>query len=164
MLTAVWGPSLWHYLHTMSFNYPVSPTSVQKRQYMDFIMSLRHVLPCRACRENLCKNFKRCPLTVKDMASRETFSRYVYRLHETVNKMLGKKSGLTYCAVRQRYEHFRARCGAKQGVTLRTRRHESGCTEPIAGRRSKCVIHIVPREKRCKTMRIDRKCMGGRRR
>ena len=21
MLTSVWGPSLWHYLHTMSFNY-----------------------------------------------------------------------------------------------------------------------------------------------
>ena len=21
MLTAVWGPSLWHYLHIMSFNY-----------------------------------------------------------------------------------------------------------------------------------------------
>ena len=24
--------------------------------------------------------------------------------------MLGKKSGLTYCQVRERYEHFRARC------------------------------------------------------
>ena len=22
MLTSVWGPGLWHYLHTMSFNYP----------------------------------------------------------------------------------------------------------------------------------------------
>ena len=26
MLTTVWGPSLWHSLHTMSFNYPVKPT------------------------------------------------------------------------------------------------------------------------------------------
>ena len=23
MLTSVWGPSLWHSIHTMSFNYPV---------------------------------------------------------------------------------------------------------------------------------------------
>ena len=23
MLTSVWGPPLWHYLHVMSFNYPV---------------------------------------------------------------------------------------------------------------------------------------------
>jgi len=26
MLTTVWGPSLWHYLHTMSFNYTIEPT------------------------------------------------------------------------------------------------------------------------------------------
>ena len=26
MLTSVWGPSLWHYLHVMSFNYPINPT------------------------------------------------------------------------------------------------------------------------------------------
>ena len=30
MLTSVWGPSLWHYLHTMSFNYPVKPTETEK--------------------------------------------------------------------------------------------------------------------------------------
>ena len=23
MLTSVWGPSMWHYMHTMSFNYPL---------------------------------------------------------------------------------------------------------------------------------------------
>ena len=27
MLTTVWGPSLWHSLHTISFNYPTNPTS-----------------------------------------------------------------------------------------------------------------------------------------
>ena len=26
MLTSVWGPSFWHVLHTISFNYPVEPT------------------------------------------------------------------------------------------------------------------------------------------
>ena len=30
MLTSVWGPSMWHFLHTMSFNYPVSPTDEDK--------------------------------------------------------------------------------------------------------------------------------------
>ena len=25
MLTYVWGPSMWHTLHTISFNYPVKP-------------------------------------------------------------------------------------------------------------------------------------------
>jgi len=34
MLTTVWGPSMWHFLHTMSFNYPVTPTQEQKRHYI----------------------------------------------------------------------------------------------------------------------------------
>ena len=25
MLTSVWGPSLWHSLHAISFNYPIKP-------------------------------------------------------------------------------------------------------------------------------------------
>ena len=31
MMTTIWGPSLWHYLHTMSFNYPVNPTPDDKK-------------------------------------------------------------------------------------------------------------------------------------
>ena len=31
MLTSVWGPSLWHYLHVISFNYPINPTLLQKK-------------------------------------------------------------------------------------------------------------------------------------
>ena len=45
MLTTVWGPSMWHFLHTMSFNYPVEPTHDQKKHYMDFVLNLRNVLP-----------------------------------------------------------------------------------------------------------------------
>ena len=33
MLTSVWGPSMWHTLHTISFNYPVIPTKEQKVKY-----------------------------------------------------------------------------------------------------------------------------------
>ena len=43
------------------------------------------------------------------MKNRFTFSKYIYDLHEIVNKMLKKKSNLSYCDVRERYEHFRAR-------------------------------------------------------
>jgi len=51
MLTTVWGPSMWHYLHTMSFNYPVHPTDADKNHYRDFILNLEHVLPCGKCRK-----------------------------------------------------------------------------------------------------------------
>jgi hypothetical protein len=161
MLTAVWGPSMWHYLHTMSFNYPVLPSAEDKRHYRDFILSLRNVLPCRHCRQNLVRNLRAHPLRACDMKNREAYSRYVFYLHERVNKMLGKRSGLTYCEIRERYEHFRARCSQEPKLFKfrKTRRKERGCTEPLYGSKAKCVIKIVPQSDRCKTMQIDRKCL-----
>jgi hypothetical protein len=153
MLTTVWGPSLWHFLHTMSFNYPVEPTKEQKHHYRDTILNLENVLPCKYCRINLEKNFKQLPLTMADMKNRDTFSRYVYHLHELINKMLGKKSGLSYCDVRERYEHFRARCTVNEPVK------EKGCTEPLYGRKSKCVINIVPQSVKGPSMQIDKQCI-----
>ena len=168
MLTTVWGPGMWHYLHTMSFNYPVNPTCDDKVHYRDFILSLRNVLPCGKCRKNLCVNFKKLPLKMKHMASRETFSKYVYDLHELINKMLHKKSGLTFEQVRERYEHFRARCAKSykelnkrktQRLLNKMKKSEKGCTEPLYGEKSKCVLKIVPQDTKCKTLEIDEKCV-----
>tara|TARA_Y100000996_G_scaffold291159_1_gene230153 strand:+ start:481 stop:1065 length:585 start_codon:yes stop_codon:yes gene_type:complete len=163
MLTSIWGPSMWHYLHTMSFNYPVKPTKNDKKYYREFILNLQYTLPCKYCRENLSRNFKIHPLAICNMKTRDTFSRYIYQLHEVVNKMLGKKSGLSYCDVRERYEHFRARCTVDRPKMLRVRKtrrkREKGCTEPLYGSKAKCVIKIVPQEKKCKTMQIDKKCL-----
>ena len=165
MLTTVWGPSMWHFLHTMSFNYPVSPTEEQKKQYMEFILSLQYILPCKYCRMNLTNNFKKNPIKPCHMESRDTFSRFVYGLHETVNKMLGKKSGLTYCDVRERYEHFRSRCTQDApkifdfSKTPKTKEKEKGCTEPLYGEKAKCVISIVPQEVEVPTFQVDDKCI-----
>jgi len=65
MLTTVWGPAMWHYLHTMSFNYPVEPTIQNKKHYRDFVLNLRNVLPCKYCRMNLANNLKKKPLMMK---------------------------------------------------------------------------------------------------
>ena len=161
MLTTVWGPGMWHYMHTMSFNYPVKPTNDDKHHYRDFMINLKYVLPCGKCRANLRKNFKRLPLTMKHMQSRETFSKYVYELHELVNKMLGKSSGLSYADVRERYEHFRARCAQpiKAKTCKRGKKLENGCTEPLYGEKAKCVLKIVPHDEKCETLQIDSKCV-----
>ena len=116
MLTSVWGPPLWHYLHVMSFNYPVKPTVNDKKHYRDFICNLRNILPCHYCRINLKKNLKMLPLTNGDLKNRDNFSRWVFKLHELINTMLGKKSGLKFCEVRERYEHFRSRCTQESNV------------------------------------------------
>jgi len=157
MLTTVWGPSTWHLLHTMSFNYPVNPSCADKTHYRDFVLSLQHVLPCGKCRANLRKNFRKLPLRMADMESRRTFSLYMYRLHEHVNRMLGKKSGLSYQDVRERYEHFRARCA--QPVIENPVTEEKGCTEPLHGEKAKCVLHIVPQKTKCETFQMDKTCV-----
>ena len=156
MLTTVWGPGMWHYLHTMSFNYPANPTPQDKSHYRDFILQLQYVLPCGKCRKNLKRNFAKLPLTHSDMASRETFSKYIYRLHELVNDILHKKSGLSYDMVRERYEHFRARCALPPSAKILS---EKGCTEPLYGEKSKCVLKIVPVKTKCKTLEIDKQCI-----
>jgi len=169
MLTTVWGPAMWHYLHTMSFNYPVNPSTEDKKHYRDFVINLQYVLPCKYCRMNLTNNFKKKPLQMCHMANRETFSRYIYELHELVNKMLKKKSKLTYCDVRERYEHFRSRCTEekpkvfkfKKIKTLKNKK-EKGCTEPLYGKKSKCIINIVPQEDKSATFNMDKKCIKSR--
>jgi hypothetical protein len=165
MLTSVWGPPMWHYLHTMSFNYPVNPTPGDKKHYKDFILNLQYVLPCKYCRINLSNNFKKKPLQKCHMENRDAFSRYIYDLHEIVNKMLHKKSQLSYCEVRERYEHFRSRCTEEKPKifnfkqTSTRRKKEKGCTEPLYGKKSKCVINIVPQEDKRATLKIDKKCI-----
>jgi hypothetical protein len=155
-LTTIWGPCIWTFLHTVSFNYPIEPTQEDKDHYRDFIMSLRHILPCGICRNNLKKNMKKLPLTAKDLESRESFSRYIFNLHELVNKMLHKKSGLTYEVVRERFENFRAHC-SKARKTMKKK--EIGCVTPYTGVKSKCLIKIVPQNDKSKTLTIDDHCL-----
>lgn len=169
MLTTIWGPSQWHFLHTMSFNYPVNPTHRDKINYRNYVLSLRNVLPCGKCRANLVLNLKKLPLKMSHMASRETFSKYIFELHELINKMLHKKSGLTYEEVRNTYENFRSRCVVEpvkkcktQHKTWRKTRRgtkESGCTRPLYGKKAKCLLRIVPQEKETPTFEVDSKCL-----
>uniref|UniRef100_A0A6C0EVV0 thiol oxidase n=1 Tax=viral metagenome TaxID=1070528 RepID=A0A6C0EVV0_9ZZZZ len=165
MLTTVWGPAAWHLLHTISFNYPTNPTHENKKQYKEYVESLKNVLPCKYCRMNLENNLKTHPLQMCHMKNRETFSKYIYNLHEIVNKMLGKKSGLSYCDVRERYEHFRSRCTQNDGKKIfkfgKTRKNnkEKGCTEPLYGKKAKCVIQIVPQEERTPSFVVDNQCI-----
>jgi hypothetical protein len=146
-LTSVWGAPTWLFLHTISFNYPVEPTEEQKIQYLQFFNSLKFVLPCGKCRDNLTTHMEQFPLTMEHMKSRLTFSKYVYELHEKVNKALGKSSGLSYTEVRDRFEHFRSRCSVK------------GCVNPLKGIKSRCVLKIVPATSKVRTLSISKKCI-----
>ena len=170
MLTTIWGPSLWHYLHIMSFNYPTHPTLQDKQHYKNFIDNLPNVLPCKYCRMNLKNNFKKNPLKMCHLKNRHAFSYYIYNLHEIVNKMLDKKSNLTFCQVRDRYENFRSRCTSPtktiqnenklfKFVKDKKTKKEKGCTVPLYGKKAKCIINIVPQEQKIDTFNIDKQCI-----
>jgi hypothetical protein len=159
MMTSVWGPPMWHILHTISFNYPNEPTKEQQKQYYKFFSNLKNILPCKYCRDNLKNNLSKSPLTKDVFKNRETLSKYIYNLHETVNSMLGKESGLSYNEVRDRYEHFRSRCLENPKNIGKHSTIEKGCTEPLYGVKSKCVINIVPKNDRTHSFKMDPKCI-----
>jgi hypothetical protein len=156
MQTYIWGPPMWHILHTISFNYPINPTKEQKKYYYIFFINLKNILPCKYCRDNLIMTFSKLPFTYETLKNRENFSKYVYTIHELVNENLGKSSNLSYEDVRDRYEHFRSRCinnPYKKNTT------ESGCTEPLYGLKSQCVLSIVPKDGRVSSFKIDQSCI-----
>jgi hypothetical protein len=154
MMTAVWGPPMWHVLHTISFNYPINPSNEDKINYYNYYNNLKYILPCKYCRDNLTANYNIFPLTKHVFKNRDCLSRYVYELHEIVNTNLKKKSGLSYEDVRERYEHLRSRC-----IESKKSNKEKGCTEPLYGVKSKCVLNIIPKDDRTKSIKINPKCI-----
>jgi hypothetical protein len=159
MVTSIWGPPMWHVIHTISFNYPVNPTKEQMNEYFAFFNNIQNILPCKFCRDNLKKYLINKPLKMSIFKNRTTLSRWVYDLHEYVNTMLGKKSNLTFEEVRDRFEGFRARCLLNPSKKDNpNNKLEKGCTEPLYGVKAQCVLNIVPRNSRKKSLKIDPKC------
>lgn len=129
----IWGPPLWFSLHMMSFNYPINPSKEQKKYYYDYFKSLSNVLPCGECRENYKEHLKIHSLDSKALKNRENFSRWLFELHQLVNKYLDKKSNLTYDEVRDMYENFRSRSLVNDKNLL------------YKGVKSRTVLHVVPK-------------------
>ena len=142
MLTYIWGPALWHFLHTISFNYPIHPTLTDKKKYNNFLLSLRDILPCKYCRDNFMNNLETIQLRKEDFDNRDSFSRMIYKLHNEVNRGLEKTIKLSYNQVKNNYENLRARCNM---VDLRkTDTTEKGCTEPMNKNvKHKCKLSII---------------------
>lgn len=111
----VFGPVVWHFLHLMSFNYPVKPSVQDQNNYIDFLFSLSNVLPCKSCREHMKQNlldmgFRRNSKTIrKIMSSRSTFSKFLFHFHNKVNCQLRKPVHKNYSKVRKQYEMYRSR-------------------------------------------------------
>ena len=83
-----WGPHLWFYLHTVSFNFPDNPTHLQKTQHLDFYNSLGNTIPCEKCRNHYSAHLQTQPPRLEN---RDSIIQWTVDLHNRVNKSLGKR-------------------------------------------------------------------------
>lgn len=106
----LWGPTIWHFLHIISFNYPEYPTYNEQMNMLSYLTFLGTVLPCPECRDHYVNNIKTVNVNGKQLndclESRELFSKWIYNLHDAVNKQTGKTISPTYESVKFKYSGF----------------------------------------------------------
>jgi len=139
--TKIWGPATWHLLRVISFNYPPKPTQLDKQHYSQFVQSLGNVLPCGACRRNFRHNLESAGFGLDAFESRDSFSRFIYKLEQVVYEMTSQQKALPYTFEENRatYECFRAKCAQTPGV-------EQGCVQTDDYIPSRGLVVIVPLE------------------
>lgn len=85
----VWGPSFWFVMHTVSLNYPDSPTYAERRTHYDFYHIIRNILPCEMCRQHYRELIKQFPVQ-PFLDSKASLVSWVVMIHNQVNERLGK--------------------------------------------------------------------------
>lgn len=95
MKPEVWGPMTWTLLHSITLEYPENPTNEDKDNIKNFINYFGKVLPCEKCRINFKLHIEEMPLDDNVLNTRKNFIKWMIDIHNSVNKMNGKKE-LTY--------------------------------------------------------------------
>ena len=84
----IWGPSAWTFLHSITFQYPESPTDMDKKKYFTFFNSLKNELPCPNCREHYETNFEKIQIRLNN---RKELIEWLIDIHNEVNRSTGKR-------------------------------------------------------------------------
>lgn len=104
MNTDKWGPGLWTFLHTVTFNY--IPTDENKKNIYNLFSNLQYTLPCKYCRDSYQIFFKY--IDIKPFLNdRMGLIYWLYIIHNLVNLKLNK-STIPFVKVVEKYEQFRA--------------------------------------------------------
>jgi len=98
----IWGPHLWFSLHTISIVYPLKPTDNDKKNYKNFFINLKEVIPCSICKKNYVRHLSEHPLD-NFLDNRKSLVYWVIDMHNMVNAEIGKKI-LSYENVIKKYE------------------------------------------------------------
>jgi hypothetical protein len=79
-----WGPSMWEFLHAMTFAYSNNPSEEEQTAAVDLFESLKHVLPDQLSRENWEVLMSDMPVQ-PNVHSKEALTRWLYNVHDVIN-------------------------------------------------------------------------------
>lgn len=86
----IWGPPLWKFMHYFTLSYPENPTEEDKDNLYNFFLTIQTVLPCEKCRYNFKSHLEKTPLTEEIMSSNIKVVRWLFDIHNEVNKTTNK--------------------------------------------------------------------------
>lgn len=81
------GQSTWKFLHTLSMQYPETPSQADQKDMNQFMTLLAKFYPCQPCAEDLRQDLKVNPPRV---ATGHDFATWMCEAHNRVNVKLGK--------------------------------------------------------------------------
>jgi len=113
MRTDGWGAQGWSLTHDVVHAYPISPSEKQQRRMSKFIQLLPKILPCIFCRRGSRKHLKTLMWKHRKfiyLASQESLEKFMWQLHNLVNKSLGKPeirhNQIKYTNIWQQWDFF----------------------------------------------------------
>lgn len=144
MVTGIWGKVGWIYLHSVAHGYPVNPEDFDQEKgyiigttrsnYHNFFILIGDTLPCKFCRDSYKKFIAENPIRLN---SRLELTKWLWEIHNMVNKKLGKKynsTDVSFENIYNKYESYRAACPPKDS---------HGCINPLGNiPKKKCTIII----------------------
>ena len=143
MMTKVWGPPGWLFLHSVTFGYPIDPNDFDiknnlepgttRNRYTRFFENIGYILPCKYCRDSYQQYIAEYPVR---SGNRDELIEWLYVIHNKVNNKLEiKYQDASLKNVKERYEKYRATCNKGKQV---------GCTIPINGKKLKTRMLVLP--------------------
>lgn len=114
VLPSCWGSGSWIMIHSIAYVY--NP-KLDKEKYFNFFSNLGSILPCEDCRIHYSQNLNKQEL-ITALETNETFFRWVYDLHNKVNKQTGvpESKWPSYESIREKYNSFKTSCSDIPGV------------------------------------------------